>query len=189
MDGPLHAILKIIFLLTGAIPIPGTSMMVDMVTFNKERSFQQKQLGIDKISLMKKAELLQMIKEDLIEVIIGKSSDNEMMKSYYRLMLKSEESMDPDQNDGNLNLMRFSANGLNFLIESAHSAVCFEKVFADEAATKAAKFMIPVVGSAVAAAMSGTSTYGLLKTTLNSSKTLAEQCLEVLKNYFCMIST
>ena len=164
-------------------------MMVDMVTFNNERSFQQKQLGIDKISLMKKAELLQMIKEDLVEVIIGKSSDNEMMKSYYRLMLKSEESMDPDQNDGNLNLMRFSANGLNFLIESATSAVCFEKVFVDEATENAAKFLIPVVGSAVAAAMSGTSTYGLLKTTLNSSRILAEKCLEVLKNYFCMIST
>ena len=57
----------------------------------------------------------------------------------------------------------------------------------NEATTKAAKFMIPVVGSAVAAAMSGTSTYSLLKNTLNSSKTLAEQCLEVLKNYFCMI--
>ena len=63
-------------------------------------------------------------------------------------------------------------------------AVCFEKLFSDEATTKAVKFMIPVVGSAVAAAMSGTSTYGLLKTTLNSSRILAEKCLEVLKNYF-----
>ena len=63
--------------------------------------------------------------------------------------------------------------------------VFFEKVFANEGTTKADKFMIPVVGSAVAAAMYGTSTYGLLKTTLNSSRTLAEKCLEVLKNYFC----
>ena len=85
---------KIDFFTSGAIPIPGTSLMLDMVTFDKEKSFQQKQLGIDKISLMKKAELLEMIKEDLLEVIIGRSSDNEMMKSYYRLMLKSEELME-----------------------------------------------------------------------------------------------
>ena len=85
--------------------------------------------------------------------------------------------------------MRFSANGLNFLLESAQSAVCFEKIFVDEATENTAKFMIPIVGSAVAAAMSGTSTYSLLKTTLNSNRTLAEKCLEVLKNYFCMTST
>ena len=160
--------------------------MVDIVTFENERSFQQKQLGIDKISLMKKAELLQMIKDDLIEVIIGKSSENEMMKSFYRSILQFEESIDEDQNSDSMNIMRLSANFINFLVESAHSAICFEKIFVDEAAENTVKFMIPVVGSAVAAAMSGTSTYGLLKTTLESNKILAEKCLEVLRNHFSM---
>ena len=157
-------------------------MMVDMVTFNKERSFQQKQLGIDKISLMKKAELLQMIKEDLIEVIIGKSSDNEMMKSYYRLMLKSAETLDPDQVPGPdtcSNFRKFSRIAPVLLKESGvAAAVCL----ATEATEIAAKIIIPVVGSVIAAGMSGCSTYGLLETTLNSSKVLAEKCLEVKNN-------
>ena len=111
---------------------------------------------------------------------------NEMMKSFYRSILQFEESVDQDQNSNSISFMRISANFINFLFESAHSAICIEKVFADEAAENAAKFMIPVVGSAVAAAMSGTSTYSLLKTTLESNRTLAEKCLEVIKNHFSM---
>ena len=160
-------------------------MLADIGILTKEISFQQKQLGIDKSSLMKKAEFLHITHEDLIEKIISKCSDNKTIKSYYRLMLKSAETLDPDQISGPdicSNFMKFSSIVPVLLMESGVAGVAATAAAATEPIESAIKVVLPVVGSVIAAAMSGSSTFGLLKTTLNSCRILAEKCLEVKNN-------
>ena len=156
----------------GAVPVPFLSGFIDLKMFEDERAFQKRQLGIDPVSLQKKANLLQNIKQDLIDLVVKKSSDNATMRNLYRIMLNTDGISVTNAGQGTdlpLTIGRIMSSGAIF--------------GATEVVENAMKF-IPFVGPVIAGAISGSTTYGLLNASLSFNRTLALSCLEILKAHF-----
>jgi len=157
----------------GAIPVPGMSAAVDFAMFFAECNLQKKLFGLDENGLKRK-EKNQMV-EDLVDRIMEKvKSDsktfflpNALYKSCLDTSNQSEQAM--------LDVTKLLFEGAGKLA-SAGAVIGTTEVLEDTVA-----LVLPVIGSVIAGAISGGTTYTLLKTMLHCHYQLALACNKVVK--------
>ena len=149
----------------GAVPVPGVSAVIDLSILGEEYMFQQKMLKIDGKSLQKKARILGMTNDSFIQAMLDESPNNFFLKEIQKKLLKH----------GVLGEVKFAID----VIVKAGLGIC--TYAAKEAGEEAAKYLIPVVGSVIASAISASSTYALLHWMLSNNFELAQSYLKVVE--------
>lgn len=171
----------------GAIPVPGVSITFDASAFAVEMAHQMKCLGLDPVTLTKKAELLKRVAgQDLETLILEEAADNVVYRKILSIMMGSTSSnLEEQVKDGSF---------LNHLNEfrrwmPVHGSVAKAGalrgtgLIASEMAEEVFKFALPVVGSVIAGAISGCSMYISLSSSLNCYKRLSKTCLAIMKRH------
>eukprot|EP00090_Calanus_glacialis_P018086 TRINITY_DN28041_c0_g1_i1.p1 TRINITY_DN28041_c0_g1~~TRINITY_DN28041_c0_g1_i1.p1 ORF type:complete len:428 (-),score=101.39 TRINITY_DN28041_c0_g1_i1:24-1307(-) len=147
----------------GAVFVPGVSMAIDMPIMIAESYFQKKQLGIDDAALNSKgrsigidrASFLQHLSTNLDEL---STPLNALEKQIFLVMMKHPN---------------YQKMAISTIITSVVGAL--------ETVEIGAGIFVPGVGSIIAAAISGGSTYGLLKMMLRVHALTAEGCIDVIE--------
>ena len=149
----------------GAVPVPGVSAVIDLSILGEEYMFQQKMLKIDGKSLQKKARILGMTNDSFIQAMLDESPNNFFLKEIRKKLLKH----------GGLEGVKIA---IDIIVKAG---VGIGTYAAKEAGEEAAKYLIPVVGSVIASAISASSTYALLHWMLSNNFELAQSYLKVVE--------
>ena len=163
-----------------AIPLPGTSLGIDMCLVTFEVKFQKQQLGIEPVALRRKSDLIKKTTDEFIELVIDKlaqniarSSTKHSLSSFYRGCLASG-------GDKNTIYKQCLAMASIMMVQGATLGGL---AIASEAIETGLKLGIPVVGSVICSAISGCSTYRILQNMLQTHYKLALACNEVVRDH------
>jgi len=133
----------------GLVPIPGTSFVADAVILVRETKFYYQQLGLDSESLRRLSQ--------------------ETGAEFSTLQTMVEETIC-------VNIMEFEAKNFLALISSLGIAMA---VFQAESAVEQLVALVPVIGQAVAGAMSSVTTYWILGEILDKMYDVAKEVIEL----------
>ena len=154
--------------LGGAIPLPGASMAIDTGLYVNESIFQQSQLKVDSQSMDEWASLVGMNRKDFIDCLQEKRPNITFLKHFLDFF-----KMDFFKIDACM-----TADAIKALIGSISVG---SVSIASEVTEDVLKLAIPIFGSVLASAISGTTTYWLLEKTLDTNSKLAMDCLELVE--------
>ena len=148
----------------GMIPLPGVSLSIDVTLIMSQTREQQKQFGIDKDAIKTKANMVNKTPDEFINLVVQKTL-HKYGHGYTSKMLLSSLAGTLEKE------LKTSAIKITALLGS---------LTASELAEEAAKF-IPLVGMVLAGAISGSTTFALLRNMLNVNYHLALGCNDVMK--------
>ena len=154
----------------GALPV--VSLLVDTGILIGEKKWQKKQLGLDFHSMKKKAEVLGKTVPEFL-ALICKKNDTKIPTAIIKMLIDESESFI----DG-INVSKI----MQFLFTTGADITGVTGVLGiSEGIETAIKIGVPVIGSAIGALISGTSTYVILSRLLETNHTLAKLTLRVMK--------
>ena len=162
-----------------AIPLPGTSLGIDMCLFTYEVNFQKKQLGLDNLGIKRKAHLIDKTTDEFIEMVVekimqeqSKGITNRSLRSFYKGCLSS-------RGDSKTLYKQCLAMAPSMLVQGATLGGV---VAASEAIETGLKIAVPIVGSLICSTISGCSSYRILHGMLRTHYKLALVCNQVVKD-------
>ena len=163
-----------------AIPLPGTSLGIDMCLFTYEVKFQKQQLGIEPAALRRKAELIKKTTEEFIEIVIEKLTPNSTQRNTKHSLSSFYKGCLASGGDTNTIYKQCLSMAPIMMVQGATLGGV---AIASEAIETGLKFCIPVVGSVICSTISGCSTYRILQNMLQTHYKLALACNEVVKDH------
>ena len=149
-----------------AIPLPGISIFIDATMLVNEMSLQRKQFGLDMSSLRAMSELVGKPLDQFIDAIIEEGNDNPVVKKFNKELL----TMD----------WKASTASAAFTNLALQASKLGPLMLASEASEDIVKFAVPIVGSFVAAAISGGLTYATLLMVLKTHRKLGSRMTDQL---------
>ena len=148
---------------SAAIPVPGINILADIAIFENEIRFQKKQLHIDVKPLQARAEKLDLDVEDYVTNIFNEIKD--VPESSKSLLMAEYMKGEFDIKTFLSLLTKISAFGAGLVVS--------------QAAEETVKYAAPIVGSVVAAALSGASTYGIIYFALSLHGKIAKSAMDI----------
>ena len=163
-----------------AIPLPGTSLGIDMCLFTYEINFQKRQLGLDNGSLKRNANLINKKPDEFIEMVVERLTQPSSPGMATHSLGKFYKACLSNGGDSKTIYTQCLAMAPTMLVQGAALGGV---AIASEAIETGLKIAIPVVGSLICSAISGCSTYRILHGMLQTHYKIALACNEVVKDH------
>lgn len=158
------------------IPFPGLGLSVDIPLLFVEIQTQKGQLGLDDDALKRKSEMINKTKDQLIDLIVEQKVKEPIFKlerAFFKHLLISFASKAMT----NETLSNVMVKSISWITTEGITLA------AAEVAEITMKVMIPIVGYAIAAIISASSTASILMLYLKNNHQLALACNEVMRDH------